>query len=328
VKVIAEIGSNWKTLNDCHTSIERAKQSGADFVKFQLFTPASLYGPQEKFSIDDIGKCPYLHPHWIPALASQAQTLGIEFLCSAFSPREYELVNPYVNYHKIASAELTDITILRMVNSFKKPVFLSTGGSSLEDIRLALAYLRDCDVTIMYCVADYPARLVDFTYFQKMQFTFGDEYDYGYSDHSLDLLNIPVLARDRGASIIEKHVNFCGAVDTPDSPHSCSSDEFKILVSNLRSTNLNSELLFESQSKEMRRLWRRRFIATASIAPGEKLKMNQNIGIYRSKKAADDPVQTFRHWDIDGRKALTALNPGDVICYHNINEQDPLDERS
>lgn len=320
MKVICEIGSNWSSLNDCHLSIQKAKDCGADFVKFQLFTTNSLFGPHEKFNIDLVGKTPYLHPHWIPHLSKQAKDIGIEFMCSAFSPREYEMVNPFVNYHKIASAELTDINILRMVNSFKKPVFLSTGGSDLEDIKCALQYLRDCEVTVMYCVAEYPAKIIDFKYFKKMQFTLGDGYDYGYSDHSMDILNIPVLARDQGATVIEKHVNFSSSNDTADAPHSLSGEGLALLIANLRGS-LTSDEIFEASNKDMRSMWRRKFVATQAIKPGDKFKLNQNIGIFRTKMKASDPVSTFRHWDVDGHRSASELVPGDVICYKNISEK-------
>lgn len=320
MKVIAEIGSNWRSLNDCHASITKAKECGADFVKFQLFTPNSLYGPHEKFDISQLGQSPYLHNHWLPHLAAQAKGLGIEFMCSAFSPRDYEIVNEVVSYHKIASAELTDTQILKSVNTFKKPVFLSTGGSTLEEIKQALEYLKDCDVTVMYCVADYPAKVIDFNYFKLMQFTLGDDYDYGYSDHSLDLLNVPVLSRDKGASVIEKHVNLCSAVNTDDAAHSINSNEFKLLIDNLK-TRVTTDETFNLNSQSMRSMWRRRFIATENLVPGERLRLNNNIGIYRAKKTAPDPVLTFRPWDVEGRKVRGHMKIGDVICYHNLEDE-------
>lgn len=320
MKVIAEIGSNWRSLNDCHESIIKAKEAGAWAVKFQLFTPNSLYGPNEKFDLSQLGMTPYLHPHWIPHLAKHATDLDLEFMCTAFSPREYEIVNEHVNYHKIASAELTDISILKKVNSFKKPVFLSTGGSDIHDeIRNALLYLRDCDVTIMYCVADYPAKIIDFKKLKQMQYEFGDGYDYGYSDHSLDLLNIPRLAKEAEATVLEKHVRLSNILDTPDASHSCTFDELKLMIDHLNGSSFDSDKL---ANNDMRRLWKRRFVAITPIEDGERFRLGVNMGIYRAKVTAEDPVITFRHFDIEGKKSRVKVNKGDVICYHHIGSDD------
>ncbi len=321
MKVIAEVGSNWRNINDCHESIAQAKDAGADMVKFQLFTPASLYGPNEKFSIEDIGKTPYLHPHWLPHLASQAKSLGIEFLCSAFSSREYELVNEVVNIHKIASAELTDTSILKTVNSFKKPVFLSTGGSNLEEISCALSYLKDCHVTIFYCVADYPAKFLDLDCIKQMRDAFGPSCDYGYSDHSLDLMYIPTLAKYHGASVIEKHVRLSAVNDTPDAPHSATFDELKLMVKKLKGEAVD---LDQVSNKQMKKLWKRRFIALYSIDEGERFKIGNNVGIYRAKTHGEDPVSTFSPTDIENKRAKRQLRIGDVVCYHDVSEDPAL----
>lgn len=321
MNVIAEVGSCWKSINDCHESISLAKLSGAHFVKFQLFTPNSLYGPNEKFDISQLGVSPYLHPHWLPHLAQQARHAGIEFMCTAFSPREYELVNQEVNYHKIASAEMTDINILKKVNSFRKPVFLSTGGSSIEEIKSALEYLKDCDVTVMYCVADYPAKLIDFNYFKRMQFEIGEDYDFGYSDHSNDMLNIPVLAKSAGASVIEKHVNFCNTVDTNDAGHSCSFNEFGLMMKRLNNEDIGESALYLG-NRSMRNMWKRRFVSTSPIELGERFRMGINMNILRATLTADDAVDTFKPWDLEGKRSNRQMKSGETICYHNIDYND------
>jgi N,N'-diacetyllegionaminate synthase len=224
---IAEIGSNWKNWNDCVTSVRDAKKAGADVVKFQYFDEADLYG---SYQSDKIINC---QPH-PPGLIQIAEETGIEFMCTAFSVEGYDYVNRTVARHKIASAEITAIDILEKVNSFKKPVLLSTGGATFDQIELALHKLKDCFVTLMYCVTDYPARVVDFRHLELMKEHFGNKYAYGYSDHSTDILNIPRLAEVYGSVVLEKHVNFTDHNDTPDAPHSLSGAEFAMMMKHIK----------------------------------------------------------------------------------------------
>ena len=231
MKVIAEVGSNWKTLEDCIKSIKLAKSAGADVVKFQYYTNKDLYG------VDGEREC-------IPAMMQLNQVAKdnqIEFMCTAFSPFMYCTVNSFVTTHKIASSEITDENILKTVNGFKKPVILSTGGARTLQVANALSLLKDCPVTIMYCVVAYPARVIDFRVLEAYQEFFGRDYSYGYSDHSIDVLNIPKLAEKSGATVLEKHVNFTDHADTPDAPHSLNFHEFKLMVDHLKGATNFSE---------------------------------------------------------------------------------------
>lgn len=224
MKVIAEVGSNWKSTEDCLHSIRAAKLAGANVVKFQWFTNKCLYGVDGERKND-----PDMHLLW--RIATQEQ---IELMCTAFSPEGYEMVDHFVQTHKIASSEITSVDILQKVNSFKKPVILSTGGAQTLQIAAALQELKDCPVTILYCVVDYPARVIDFRMLEFYQEIFGRDYSYGYSDHSIDVLNIPKLAEKSGATVLEKHVNFTSHTDTPDAPHSLNFHDFKLMCDHLK----------------------------------------------------------------------------------------------
>lgn len=230
MKIVAEIGSNWSGLSDIYSSIEKAKELGADAVKFQLFKPSDMYS--------DAGQCepgvsPHLDMNWLSAISKACEANKVEFMCTAFSSLGYWVVNQHVETHKIASAEITDLNMLATVNEFSKPVYLSTGGARLDQISAALAVLKDCPVTIFYCVTDYPARIVDFRHLDKLVETFKGAYEYGYSDHSIDVLNIPLLAKYHGAKVIEKHVNFTDLKHTDDAPHSLNAQEFGLMVKSL-----------------------------------------------------------------------------------------------
>lgn len=243
MKVIAEIGSNFKSLTDCLESVRLAKDFGAGAVKFQHFSDQDLYGR----CVPNIKGC--LPDFYLGSIEKEAKAAGVEFMCTAFSPGGYHLVDPLVRCHKIASSEITALDILDTVNLFKKPVLLSTGGATLLEISIALEHLRDCDVTIMHCVTDYPARVVDFRHMDRLRKVFGDGFKYGYSDHSCDVLNVPYLARSHGAVVIEKHVNFTDHKDTPDAPHSLSGSEFALMVRHLRGESSIDETFHPNPNK-------------------------------------------------------------------------------
>lgn len=316
---VAEIGSNWNTLNDCLTSIEKAKESKATVVKFQLFTPQDLMGPQHQNDVFKPGQSPYLDPAWIPALANKAKEVGIEFMCTAFSPDGYRYVNEYVNIHKVASAEMTDTTILAIVNSFKKPVFISTAGSSLDEIAKAVDRLCDCPVTIMFCVGDYPARVVDFKHMEKLKDRFNNRYMYGYSDHSTDVLNIPKMAVYYGATVIEKHVSFIASRQTNDAAHSINGEEFKLMVASCLG-ELDHDKTSEVMNKSMRTHWKRKFVAIRDIGEGDRLMIGVNYGIYRPMQYAYNAVSTFWDRPLTGQIAIKPIKAGSVITYDDLVE--------
>ena len=227
MKVIAEVGSNWYTLEDCLDSCELAKDAGADAVKFQMFTEKELYGTNTDQW--EVGKTPCLPSVWIHQIAGNCESLGIEFMCTAFSKEGYEFINPFVKTHKIASAEITDEDILKTVAGFGKPVYLSTGGATFVQTTKALLPLSRCEKTVMYCVPEYPATTFEPAFYRGMAAIL--DWDWGYSDHTtLDWL--PLKSQ---WSVIEKHVNFTTHTDTNDAGHSLNFEQFKRYVAHAKS---------------------------------------------------------------------------------------------
>lgn len=312
VKIIAEVGSNWSTFEDAKNSVILAKNCGADAVKFQLFDFASLYGWQNRS--DEDGNS--LHkdmdtlikgvlPHdWLPKLKEKADACGIEFMCSAFSPELIDVVDPFVKTHKVASSELTHIRMLQRLAAIGKPVILSTGASGMGDIKKALEVLGSTPVTLLYCVAAYPARFVDLNRFEELK-NFGRPV--GFSDHTTDVAVIPGEMVRRGAIVIEKHVNFCEA-QGPDADHSLNTAEFKAMVDILRGrpAHLNEETAMYTQHN-------RRLIAIKDIQPGDKLVENENFGIYRSLVPESKALSPWMIDQVIGREAKAAVKAGEGI---------------
>lgn len=252
--IISEVGSNWLNQDDCLRSIEVSKEVGADICKFQIYSHRELYGydgPQMS------GEMPR---DWVPVLARHAEKVGIEIAFSAFSPDGYRFIDPYVKRHKIASAENTDKDILETVKGLGKPVLVSTGGSSKLDLfNLITTDLVSMDITIMHCVANYPAKNIN-----MLNLSAPKGVKVGYSCHSTEWM-MPIHAdvysryyNERPIDAVEKHFKV-RSMYTPDSDHSILPDEFKKMVDALKTDNF-TEQFPHSDEADFVKYTKRRYI--------------------------------------------------------------------
>ena len=331
VFIIAEVGSNWRTLEDCANSISQAKACGADAVKFQAYDHQALYGCPDPVPKGGVGWVRYgaanggygtmkpssvrdssLPLEWLPKLKEKADAVGIEFMCSAFSTELLGAVDPHVNIHKLASAEMCHVGMLKKLREIGKPVIVSTGAQHIEDIQRAVTILGGTPKVFMYCVAAYPARLIDF--FAMISLQERSREMVGFSDHSTDALVIPSVAVANGAVAIEKHVNFVGATG-PDAPHSLTGDEFKAMVKDLRRTARPgwTDIGPAKEEKSMITRHKRRLIATREILEGDTLTEGVNFGIYRSLKDESHAFSPFRVDQVNGKTARKTIRAGDGI---------------
>lgn len=247
--VIAEVSNNH--LGDADRAcrlIEAAARTGASAVKIQNYDADSL-------TIDsDRPEFIVRTPPWagmnyyqlyrqiaLPAehterLFRVARDCGITIFSSPFDERAVALLQELeCPAFKIASFEASDDPLLRAVAATGKPVLVSTGVSTQEDIRQTLEVLRSSgcrDVAFLHCVSEYPARAADMN-LRALDWLAGLGCPTGLSDHTLDSL-AAVIAVARGASIVEKHFTLARADGGPDAAFSLEPDEFAALVDTLR----------------------------------------------------------------------------------------------
>jgi sialic acid synthase SpsE len=279
--IIAEVGSNWSSFNDCKDSISFAKQCGADAVKFQAFNEAALFGPGIRGSWSEEKSAQHTLPiDWLPKLKEKADACGIELMCSAFSPELYDAVDPYVQVHKIASSDLSYPQLLNKVKTLKKPILLSVGASTYNDITYALHELTGAKVALLYCSSAYPSKEYNLFLIDTLKRSFGVEV--GFSDHSIDVY-YPALSAfiHFGAVAIEKHVNFVRS-SGPDSGHSLDGAQFKYMCDMLRGVRNYKEFNPQPEESDMFLRYNRRLIAIKDIPAGEAFKFGVNFGAYRS----------------------------------------------
>lgn len=274
MRIIAELGSNFKSFDDCKTAISLAKSCGADAIKFQLYTHQELYG----FPGTIAGELPR---DWLPRLKDKADAVGIELMCTAFSPDGVRFVDAFVDAHKVASSEACHVGMLDVLLEIKKPTIISVGAQSESDVIGINKYLENHKtITFLYCEASYPAQHVDMRKMLRLREI--TNRDVGYSDHTLDVYNLPRFAYDFGATVLEKHFNPFDYTDTPDAPHSLSIDDFQAMVYSIKEP-FGVNLGPTKAELPMLLKHKRRLIATQSIKSGDQLRLNENYGIYRSK---------------------------------------------
>ena len=272
--IIAEIGSNWATLGDCLLSITKAKTAGADAVKFQWYSHQDMYGTPGEMK----GELP---DEFIPKLAEKARAVGIDFMCTPFSVEKAEKLNKYVNMHKVASSDMTHWPLLQYLSSTNKPILLSTGGIHTENEVRESVRICGPKTTIMHCVSSYPTNKAALGRIGLLKEQYPDNI-IGYSDHTTDVYDIPYMAVQLGARVLEKHVNFVDLHGTPDAPHSLSFKDFKNMISLIRGETPN-DYWAHSEQLDMRLKHNRRLIAIKNIKKGEKLVLDDNVGFFRSK---------------------------------------------
>lgn len=304
--VIAEIGSCFKTLADCLHSINEAIACNASAIKFQLFSHRDLFG----YGSNDT----QLKREWLPAL-KQACGGKIEFMCTAFNPRDLKLIDKFVDRHKIASSDMDYMELLTVARETGKEILLSTGGHEWGEIEKVYRML-DCNrVTLLYCESAYPCNFVDLSKgLQLRQLSL----KIGLSDHSREVYSTAQLARLLGYDVVEKHVNFCG-IDGPDSPHSLDGDEFREFVKATRSSSRSEDFLSNGEADMVLR-HNRRCIAIKDIPKGARLEYNVNYGCYRSKVDDAHGLIARKAKEINGLTTDCHIKRGEAIATDMVND--------
>ena len=236
--IIAEIGMNHNgSIDLAKEMIHAAARAGANAVKFQSFKTEDFLS-QKFFDFEERKRFELnLNDHKI--LAKEAKKCSIEFFSTPLDNYSLEILDELnVNVYKIASCDLNNIPFIRNIAKKKKPVIFSTGYATVTEIREAYQTVKKLgsgEIIIMHCVASYPTPYKDINLIniQSLQSAFPDAI-IGFSDHSLDYLNIPSTAVALGARVIEKHFTIDQKLDGYDHHMSLDEDMFRQMVNNIR----------------------------------------------------------------------------------------------
>ena len=298
--LIAEIGVNFydiakkEGISDMAAAkfmIDEAKECGVDAVKFQSYkaeTIASRNSPAywdlneepttSQFELfkkfDKFGVGEYRE------LAEYCRERGIMFLSTPFDFEAVDYLDEFMDVYKISSSDLTNIPFIKYIAGKNKPILLSTGASTLKEIREAVNAIEevsDVDIAIMHCVLSYPTSYEDanLLMIKDLAEHFPD-YEIGYSDHTKPDENMAVLttAYNYGATIIEKHFTLDKSLKGNDHYHAMDPDDvikFRWNVhflSKINGMKNKQPLICESSARKEAR---RSIVAVRDIKKGEKI---------------------------------------------------------
>lgn len=217
VVFVAEVSSNHhQDLDRCLAFIDKAAEIGCAAVKFQLFRIRELFAPEilDKSEDHRQREAWELPVKFLPALAARCREAGVRFACTPFYLDAVDELLPHVDFYKIASYELLWDELLMACARTGKPIVLSTGMATLDEVQQAVAVLRGAgcaELTLLHCVSGYPAppHECNLTVIETLRRTCG--CSVGWSDHSVNPGVIYRAAHRWQASMIEFHLDLEGA---------------------------------------------------------------------------------------------------------------------
>lgn len=312
VFIIAEASSNHNgNLETALELVRKAKQAGADAIKFQDYTLGSLFSPpqyEKTLKIEnsewqaDIKRLEF-RPDWHQAVANEAQKHGIVYFSTPFSIEAVDRLDPFVPFYKISSGDITFFPLLEKVGEKRKGVFISTGASRVDEIDRAVSVLQGFNlpfICVMHCIMLYPAppRLLNLNFIDRLKERYG--MPVGFSDHSLGPEAAPIAVA-KGVRALEKHFTLDNRQKGADHSNSADPEEFAELVRRVRSTESMlgpTERRLPEREKEERVYARRGIYTTLPIEQGEEityknvtfLRPNISIGAERIKDLLNKPV--------------------------------------
>jgi len=333
--VIAEIGVNHEgSLATAKQLIELAHQGGAHAAKFQSYKANTLASKQspaywdttkeatlsqhELFQkYDNFGAAEYIE------LAAHAKKVGIDFISTPFDDEAVDYLAPLVSFYKIASADITNIPLLRRVARTGKPVVLSTGASTLDEVDGALKTLGTAgatDIALLHCILNYPCE--DINAHVRMIGGLQDRYPnhiIGYSDHTVPDAEMTAMsiAYAMGAVVLEKHFTHDKSLPGNDHYHAMDVNDLSRFKKRI---NTIADMLGEQRDKhpisteDIARLNARRSIVIAKNLPAGHVVTEADI-TYKRPGTGVSPL----HWDeVIGMRTKKALNEDDVLTWDDL----------
>jgi N-acetylneuraminate synthase len=328
VFIIAEAGCNHNgDTNLAKQLIDVAVEAGADAVKFQTFITDELVTQQaekadyQKINTGDGNETQYallkkleLSFDNFKTLKAYCERKGIAFLSTPFDYRSVDFLDELeIPAFKIASGEITNIPFLSYIARKKKPVILSTGMSTLEEVEKAEEALRqthNAELVLLHCTSEYPVPVEDVNLRAMNTLYHRFNVPVGLSDHTVGSA-IALAAVALGASVIEKHFTLDKSLPGPDHALSLEPQELTRLVQNIRSVEkaLGNGIKAPAESeKSIMDSARKSIVAATNIKKGELLS-EHNLTVKRPGTG----MSPSRWNDVLGRRAVRNFKADELI---------------
>lgn len=295
--IVAELSANHnQDLNLAFQSIKTAKEIGADAIKIQTYTPScltldssnegfkirgGLWDGENLYSLYSKAYTPF---EWHKDLFAYAKEVGITLFSTPFSDEGLELLeNLSCPMYKIASFELTYLSFIQKVASTQKPIILSSGMATDEEISEAIEVCKSVgneNITLLKCTSSYPTPIQEAHLKAMNGFEKKWGVKVGLSDHTQGFL-APVIATSLGASMIEKHFILDKALGGVDSAFSLDKDEFALMIKYVRDTALAlGDKNYKNSVDDKKREFSRSIFVSKDIKKGE-IFTEENLTIKR-----------------------------------------------
>ena len=337
--LIGEIGVNFydiakkeniTPMDAAKLMIKEAKNAGIDAVKFQTYKAEKIASKNSPayWDLDEepttsqfelFKKFDTFGPEEYRELAEYCREIGIIFLSTPFDFEAIDFLDDLMDVYKISSSDLTNIPFIKAIALKNKPIILSTGASTLKEIKEAVNAIEEVsnvDIGLMHCVLSYPTKDEDANLLMikdiKEQF---EGYDIGYSDHTKpdDKMLILTTAYLYGANIIEKHFTLDKTLTGNDHYHAMDVEDVKTfnenieLINKIKGKKVKQPLVCESLSRKEAR---RSIVASKDIKKGEEItkdnitfkrpgtgispsKVDEIIGMTANEDITEDTLLTY-----------------------------------
>ena len=286
--IIAELSANHNQDFDQAVKIlEAARDAGADAVKIQTYTAdtITLRSDREEFQVQggtlwdgrtlhELYSEAFTPWEWQPKLKAITDGWGLPLFSSAFDATAVDFLEAMnVPAHKIASPELVDIPLIQKMARTGKPLIMSTGMATIEEIEEAVAAARAAgaqQIALLKCTSAYPAAPSEMNLRTIPELARRFDVPVGLSDHTMGI-EVPVAAVALGACILEKHLTLSRDLKGPDSEFSLDPTEFRNLVQAVRNAEQSLGTIYFGVSgrEEATRRFRRSLFVVADIQRGE-----------------------------------------------------------
>lgn len=328
VYVIAEIGGNFTTYEEAVNLIDAAKTAGADCVKIQTFRAATIASLNARFDMENTGQISqydYFKKYEISdeihrSIFKYSNSAGIDCFSTPSHRSDVDFLESCgVEAYKIGADDAVNTYLLKYIARLGKPVFLSTGMCTLDEIKESIKAIESTGnhrIVIFHTVSGYPTHPedVNLNVLKTFQKEF-PEYPIGFSDHSLTPI-ASIAAAALGARVLERHFTLDKQADGPDHMLSSTPDELKFLVDSVRVI----EKMMGSFKKEpfgpevKNRLNNRKsIVAIAKILKGGTFS-SENMDIKRPGSGLEP-----KHFDsIIGKRAARDISADELIQWEDI----------
>ncbi len=288
IYIIAELSANHNgSMQTALDTIKAAKEIGANTIKLQTYTADTLTldSDKEDFIIKcgtlwdgrtmyELYKEAYTPWEWHKELFEYAREIGIDIFSSPFDKTAVDFLEEFnPSAYKIASFEITDYELIRYTASKMRPMIISTGIATIDEIQDAVDICREVgneDIILLKCTSAYPAKLEDanLSMIPNLAQTFG--VISGFSDHTLGS-TAPIVATTLGAKVIEKHFILDKSIGGADADFSMDKKEFKEMIEAVRDTEkLLGKIDYSmTEQKKKSRQFSRSLYVSKDIKKGE-----------------------------------------------------------